>query len=271
MTVSIAARDGEVFGVAVASKVLAVGSNDEIKKLKGGKTQVIDLGGHFVMPGFNDAHLHLAALPPADDPLHGRIVASAPAGLLGIDLATRRRNRANGTVEARDGAGFTVAVRESFGNCPRYIHVRRLVPVVREQGTALAFEGALPDAARRLLAGTPTLFVASRSGAGTLDISHRGGPPGFVQVGDDPEGSVLAIPDYAGNRYYNTLGNFVADPRAAIVLFDPASGDMLHLQGRVRIDWDGADPDQDPPAERTWRFEAVRGVLRPGAFGLADA
>ena len=41
-------------------RVLAVGKNAEIEKLKGSQTQVIDLGGHFVMPGFNDAHLHLA-------------------------------------------------------------------------------------------------------------------------------------------------------------------------------------------------------------------
>jgi len=36
------------------------GQNVDIQKLKGPQTQVIDLGGHFVMPGFNDAHLHLA-------------------------------------------------------------------------------------------------------------------------------------------------------------------------------------------------------------------
>ena len=40
--------------------IQAVGSNDEVLKLKGPQTQVIELGGHFVMPGFNDAHLHLA-------------------------------------------------------------------------------------------------------------------------------------------------------------------------------------------------------------------
>jgi hypothetical protein len=44
---------------------------------------------------------------------------------------------------------------------------------------------------------------------------------------------------------------------------------MLQLQGRVKIDWAAADAGQDPPAERMWRFEVVRGVLRPGAFGLA--
>lgn len=41
-------------------RILAVGTNDEIKKLKGSKTTVVDLGGRFVMPGFNDAHLHLS-------------------------------------------------------------------------------------------------------------------------------------------------------------------------------------------------------------------
>ena len=48
---AIAVRDGVV---------QAVGRNDEIMKLKGPSTEVIDLGGHFVMPGFNDAHVHLA-------------------------------------------------------------------------------------------------------------------------------------------------------------------------------------------------------------------
>ncbi len=41
-------------------RILAVGTNLEIEKLKGPHTQVVDLAGHFVMPGFNDAHLHLA-------------------------------------------------------------------------------------------------------------------------------------------------------------------------------------------------------------------
>ena len=47
---AIAVKDG---------KIIAIGTNDEIKKFHT-KTKAIDLGGHFVMPGFNDAHLHLA-------------------------------------------------------------------------------------------------------------------------------------------------------------------------------------------------------------------
>lgn len=41
-------------------RIMAVGSDAEIEKLKGKRTQVVDLGGSFVVPGFNDAHVHLA-------------------------------------------------------------------------------------------------------------------------------------------------------------------------------------------------------------------
>lgn len=41
-------------------RIQAVGDNAEILKLKGPQTQVIDVGGKFLMPGFNDAHVHLS-------------------------------------------------------------------------------------------------------------------------------------------------------------------------------------------------------------------
>ncbi|HEX9223626.1 MAG TPA: amidohydrolase family protein, partial [Candidatus Acidoferrales bacterium] len=48
--------------VAVSGEaIFAVGSNAEIEALKESGTQVIDLAGRFVMPGFNDAHVHLAS------------------------------------------------------------------------------------------------------------------------------------------------------------------------------------------------------------------
>ena len=49
---AIAVRDG---------KIIFTGSNDLALGLKRKDSQVIDLGGHFVMPGFNDAHTHLAS------------------------------------------------------------------------------------------------------------------------------------------------------------------------------------------------------------------
>lgn len=41
-------------------RIEAVGENAEILKLKGPDSEVIDLGGKFIMPGFNDAHAHLS-------------------------------------------------------------------------------------------------------------------------------------------------------------------------------------------------------------------
>lgn len=40
-------------------RILAVGKTLDMDKFKGPQTQIVDLGGHFTMPGFNDAHLHL--------------------------------------------------------------------------------------------------------------------------------------------------------------------------------------------------------------------
>lgn len=49
----------EAFAVR-GDRILGVGTNAEMEKMKGPQTRVIDLAGKFVMPGFNDAHLHLA-------------------------------------------------------------------------------------------------------------------------------------------------------------------------------------------------------------------
>jgi len=54
-----AGKRGEAIAVK-GDRILAVGTRDEILKTKGPETRIIDLGGHFVMPGFNDAHMHLA-------------------------------------------------------------------------------------------------------------------------------------------------------------------------------------------------------------------
>ena len=40
-------------------RILSIGKTSDVQAFKGPQTQVVDLGGHFVMPGFNDAHLHL--------------------------------------------------------------------------------------------------------------------------------------------------------------------------------------------------------------------
>lgn len=188
-------------------------------------------------------------------------------GVLGLDFGTRRRNRANGTVARIDDDGFSIAVEASFGNCPKYIRLRDVAPVAdAEQGgmapDATCFVG-LSEPARRMVAAADTLFVATTGGEYGADISHRGGAAGFVRI----DGDTLTVPDYAGNRYFNTLGNMLTDARTALLVIDYASGDVLHLQGRAEVDWDGAAAGL-PGAERLWRLRVERGTLRRAAVPL---
>jgi hypothetical protein len=100
----------------------------------------------------------------------------------------------------------------------------------------------LNPAAQPLMRRADTLFIASASpqarghaGAHGVDVSHRGGRPGFVHVDiDAPRGrSVVSVPDYRGNFMFNTLGNIAAHPHAGLLFIDCDSGDLPQLAGRV--------------------------------------
>lgn len=219
-------------------------------------------------PGFirspDATHLRIADSPAPDDPAGRHLTEGNPVGLLGIDLSNRRRNRANGTIAGRDEDGFTVQVAESFGNCPKYIQRREAHPLLRRTGRAVPLAG-LDGAARAAIRAADTLFVASRSREGLgggVDISHRGGRPGFVRIAGD----TLSVPDFSGNRFFNTFGNLLGDPRGSLLIPDFETGDVLVLQGRAEIDWSGTVASGFAGAERSWRFEIVRGWRRPGAL-----
>jgi predicted pyridoxine 5'-phosphate oxidase superfamily flavin-nucleotide-binding protein len=228
-------------------------------------------------PGFLHAPdpmiLRIDSLPNSADPAAVALVPDREIGVLGIDLSTRRRNRVNGHIAGRDAAGITVAVSQSFGNCPQYIQRRVLEGTVigRVDGEAIATElfEHLDEAAQSAIAAADTFFVASRSrsddGAGRgADISHRGGRPGFVRV----EGDVLTIPDFRGNRYFNTLGNLIGEPRASLLFVDFEAGDLLQLQGHAEVEWNGTVARRLDGAERLWRFRVRCGWRRKAASPL---
>lgn len=218
-------------------------------------------------PGFvsspDAGTLRIAAWPRPDDPAAPGCAAGGPVGILGLDFSTRRRNRANGIIFRAGADGLTVAVRESFGNCPQYIQRRTVNRVSTTPHLVEKLDG-LDDDARAAIAKADTFFVGStaRSEAGGgMDISHRGGRPGFVRI----EGNTLTIPDFPGNRHFNTLGNLLGEPRAALLFVDFRSGDVLQLQGRAKIDWQAGAVAR---ALRHWQFHVVRGWRRRSALPL---
>jgi hypothetical protein len=224
-------------------------------------------------PGFaqspDPSILHVAAFPAPGDPLAEALVPGGQIGMLGIELPTRRRNRVNGRILAVDDEGFTLAVEQSFGNCPQYIRTRYYAALRPGRGRVEPFEG-LPGTARELIAGAETAFVASAAPAqdgadGSADISHRGGKPGFIGIAGD---GALVIPDYRGNRYFNTLGNLLINPRAGLLFIDFAAGDLLQITGAAEIVWDGPEVAAFAGAQRLWRLTPTAGQWLRGAFPL---
>jgi predicted pyridoxine 5'-phosphate oxidase superfamily flavin-nucleotide-binding protein len=188
--------------------------------------------------------------------LHSCIRDGVPVGGLGIELSTRRRNRINGRIEnCVIGEGFSIRVQQSFGNCPKYIQTRNARSRLYSKPVPESrMASHLGDSEAAFIAEADTFFIASRSAqldqvdsAQGLDVSHRGGLPGFVRVVSQNE---VCFPDFSGNLLFNTLGNLEADARAGLLFIDFRSGGMLHIIGRARICWDVPETTRSAGIER---------------------
>lgn len=238
-------------------------------------------------PGFAhsplNTQLHLSSaaikgLVDRKDPLARTLThPNSPMAVLGIELNTRRRNRVNGRISTLDDGSAILEVDQAFGNCPKYIHTREL----QFQGTA---DTGLPRHAeaithldsttQNVIRTADTFFVASSTTINAkpqhvnqgVDVSHRGGKPGFVKV----EGNTLTIPDFAGNFHFSTLGNFLLNPKAGLVFPNFVTGDLLLLTGRVELLTEEDQTIKDfNGAERGWRFFLEKGLTIPRALGFS--
>ncbi|MCM5682642.1 pyridoxamine 5'-phosphate oxidase family protein [Schlegelella sp. S2-27] len=222
-------------------------------------------------PGFvstPDARLmHIDALPHPDDPLAAQLVPGAPLGLLGIELPTRRRNRMNGRVATLSARGFDVQVEQSFGNCPQYIQARSPFSVADMPRSVQARreDGLLSPRAQALVAEADTFFIATAAEGG-VDVSHRGGRPGFVRMQASGGRTVLTAPDFRGNFFFNTLGNIARHPRAGLLFVDFARGDLLMLTGDADMVWDGPEVEAFEGAQRLLRIELSEGLWLEGGL-----
>lgn len=219
--------------------------------------------------------LEIAAQPSAHDPLAGRLLPGAPVGLLGFQAHTRRRNRANGTVVASNEQGFAVHIDESFGNCPKYIQAREATPVAVDAEAHANASPRLDEVARQLVAGADTFFIASahpnageQDGYG-VDVSHRGGKPGFVKIETLADGRErLLVPDFAGNFFFNTFGNIALNPRVGLLFIDYDTHDLLHVAGHAELILDGPAIDAYAGAERLLSITVDQAILRRNALPL---
>lgn len=227
-------------------------------------------------PGFvtspDAQHLEIRAHALAADPLQQNLASNAAIGLLGIAPYSRRRNRVNGKVEKLYAEGWTLKVDQSFGNCPKYIQARQptfIEGAARAADPVVHRTDQLDAPMRDLIGAADTFFIAtaflgeSLDAGGTVgsqygvDVSHRGGRPGFIRIDDE---KTLTVPDFVGNFFFNTIGNLVEHPHAGLLFIDFVSGDLLYLAVEAELIWDGPEVAAFHGAQRLLRFHVSQAI-----------
>jgi uncharacterized protein len=188
-------------------------------------------------PGFLEVTgpttLSVHAAPGPGDPLR-ELTAGQPAGIVVVEFATRRRVRINGTLSTVSPGRLGIDAEQAYGNCPQYIQQRLLTPATTVHHHSDSHRGNwLGPRDIALIGQADTFFIGTAHSTRGADVSHRGGPAGFVRVHDGE----LWWPDYAGNNMFNTLGNLAVDPAAALLFPDFATGRTLQVSGGAVTEW----------------------------------
>ncbi len=172
----------------------------------------------------------------------GKLVAG-----LAIDLMTRKRVKIAGRMIAGTTQDVDVEVKseedrkqtqiqlvtkieQSLGNCPKYLNQYEIRPALVNpnlisQSPALCEEG-------KALISKSDMFFLSTTTEDDMDVNHRGGPPGFVRIVSP---SIIAYPEYSGNRLYQSLGNLMLNPSIGITFPDYTTGNVLYITGTTEI------------------------------------
>ena len=90
----------------------------------------------------------------------------------------------------------------------------------------------LDDHCRDFIAHAPFVVLATTDGAGRVDTSPKGGPPGFVAVLDDV---TLGIPDMSGNNRLDSLTNIVTCDAVSLLFMVPRVGETLRVVGSATL------------------------------------
>lgn len=99
---------------------------------------------------------------------------------------------------------------------------------------------------KRYIGMSPFVVVATYDTAGNLDVSPRGGDPGFVSVLNDRQ---LLIPDVSGNKRLDNLVNIIETGRIGTCFMIPGIDETLRVNG-------GASLTTDP--ELLARYRGIR-------------
>ena len=209
------------------------------------------------------------------DPLNENLTQDSQLGMLGIEFATRRRNRLNGEVALIKEGLIRIKMSQTFVNCPQFIQAREyeFSAAIDDIGDARPVKrmGSLNSRAREIISQADNFFIATHYSDKSdnisrgADVSHRGGKPGFVRVEDE---KTLTFPDFSGNYHFNTMGNILLNPRAGLLFIDFENGDLLYLTCSAEIIWYNEERRAFTGAERLLKLTLDECILVENAMPI---
>ena len=175
------------------SRILAVGEDERILSLAGRETSLTDLGGRVVVPGFNDAHVHLAVglprltLPPIDIP--------GPGPTLPVALA----QVADAVPGAAPGEWIIATVGEAL--------------ILDPAADRFALDAVAPDHPVMLLTWSSHSAVLNSAGLAAAGISETERDPFGGEYGRLPGSDVVngQVHEYALFRVFRAVRSAVPD------------------------------------------------------------
>ena len=91
---------------------------------------------------------------------------------------------------------------------------------------------ALEKHSLNFISKSPFVLVGTRGKDGCMDVSPRGGSPGFVHVLNDRE---LILPDFSGNNRVDTLSNIVETGKIGLIFLVPGIDETLRINGSAHV------------------------------------
>lgn len=243
---------------AVQEEAQTVEVADKLADWIGPATQFALEGDLFILTSGNASDgmkFLVASGPPSlveiagEDPIVLRFVdsltsrlPSGPCGGLVISMATARRARLNGVISS-DANGAILTTTETFTLCRKYISPsisRAEKPLLGP----LAREGVGLDDRRvgDLVSRAETAFLASIAPEGNPDVSHRGGPPGFIDFNSAT--GTIKWPEFVGDGVLKSAGNLRSTGSFTLLIPDFETGDGIELLGTA--DYTNTRPERRP-------------------------
>lgn len=79
---------------------------------------------------------------------------------------------------------------------------------------------------------SPFVVISSHGNSGSVDVSPKGGEPGFTKVIDE---KTLLIPDYIGNRRADTFTNVLETGQVGLMFMAPPASEVVRVSGTAEI------------------------------------